>query len=222
MKEDEENRDLDLDSLLDLDPELFSMEGRTDKDGGGPETDARPEVPKIVVTEERKTLKANRHRVSSVLENGVEQYLSGGLDYGAVSSKTDLDKEGLERFKPIEVARSLDRLDAIRTKAGEKEEKQESGGEEVQPPEAKPETDTATGAANGKPSESTFVKSASKAAKKLLKIHKRPGTPRLGKKVPTVFQTSNILHEGEGGVLMTARIKGVPEPGQFKLKTFPS
>ncbi len=184
----DEEKEMDLDSLLDLDPELFSMEGRTEEDKDGPEGGKKaPTTPKIVVSEERKTSKHARQRVSSVLENGAE---------------------GLEHFKPAEVARSLDKPD---------------GHQDKQPEATCPEaTETTTAAASDRSTDSTsIVKSASKAAMKLLKLPRRPITPRLRKKAPKGFETSSILHQGAEEVQMTARIREVPEPGQFKLKQFP-
>ncbi len=220
----------DLDTLLDIDPELFSMEKKTYEDKADPKVEADiPTLPQVIATEERKTLKRNRNRVSTVLQNSMDQYLVGyGEDYGAVSSTTDLDKEGLEHFKPIEIARSLDRHDANRSTSKEsngmqnEEESQNSGSKagDVQPapvPEhsVKPE-------ANGRSPERTKpVKSTPKAARRFLKFPKRPLTPRLQKKARKGFETSNILHQGEEDIQMTARVKDVQEPGHFTLRTVP-
>lgn len=66
-------------------------------------------IPTIVVTGERKPAKHNRRRVSSVLKNDMEQYLEGyGEDYGALSSGTDLDLEGLHPYRPAEIKKSLE------------------------------------------------------------------------------------------------------------------
>ena len=67
-----------------------------------------PPIPRIVVTGEKKPKKRAVRRVSSVLKNDMEQYLEGyGEDYGALSSTTDLDLEGLHLYKPSEIKKSL-------------------------------------------------------------------------------------------------------------------
>ena len=67
-----------------------------------------PPIPRIVVTGEKKPKKRVVRRVSSVLKNDMEQYLEGyGEDYGALSSTTDLDLEGLHLYKPSEIKKSL-------------------------------------------------------------------------------------------------------------------
>ena len=74
----------------------------------GEEQDSVAPIPRIVVTGERKTSQQNRRRVSSVLKNDMEQYLEGyGQDYGALSSATDLELEGLHPYGPAEIKKSL-------------------------------------------------------------------------------------------------------------------
>ena len=56
-------------------------------------------IPTILVTREKRTTVKERRRTSNVLSTDLEQYLEGyGEDYGALSSATDLDMEGLDFF----------------------------------------------------------------------------------------------------------------------------
>ena len=174
--------------------------------------DAVPAIPKIIVTEDRKTLKRNRNRVSSVLENTMDKYLEGyGDDYGALSSEVDLEQEGLEGFQPIDVARSLDRLDVERRNKDKKKGEGEDSGNN------KGISKQTTNQSNGKPIQPK--ESPPKPSKKLFSFPKLPKTPRFIKKNKKGFGASN---KGEEAVHMTAHIKELPEPGNFKLRTMPS
>ena len=78
------------------------------QEGAEEEKGSSPPIPTIVVTEEKKPKKRAVRRVSSVLKNDMERYLEGyGEDYGALSSTTDLDLEGLYPYKPSEIMKSL-------------------------------------------------------------------------------------------------------------------
>ena len=78
------------------------------QEGVEEEKGSLPPIPTIVVTREKKPKKRAVRRVSSVLKNDMEQYLEGyGEDYGALSSTTDLDLEGLYPYKPSEIMKSL-------------------------------------------------------------------------------------------------------------------
>ena len=78
------------------------------QEGTEEEKGSLPPIPTIVVTREKKPKKRAVRRVSSVLKNDMEQYLEGyGEDYGALSSTTDLDLEGLYPYKPSEIMKSL-------------------------------------------------------------------------------------------------------------------
>ena len=69
------------------------------------QNDVVHDLPTIVVTSEHVPEKQVRRR-HSVMRNDMEQYLEGyGEDYGALSSATNLEQEGLKHYKAREIAK---------------------------------------------------------------------------------------------------------------------
>lgn len=68
-----------------------------------------PPIPAIVIsTEGSKSNRVKRRRINDAIKNDNEDYLDGyGQDYGALSSATDLEMEGLVHFQPKEITKSL-------------------------------------------------------------------------------------------------------------------
>lgn len=82
-------------------------------------------LPHIMVTEPTKSLRAKRQRVSDPIRNDNEDYLEGyGADYGAVSSTTDLDKEGLSKYAARDIAKKLKEKEKRSKKLTEKSKPQ--------------------------------------------------------------------------------------------------
>ena len=65
-------------------------------------------IPRIIVTEPTKSLRAKRQQISDPIKDDNEDYLEGyGIDYGAISSTTDLEKEGLSKYAEKDIAKKL-------------------------------------------------------------------------------------------------------------------
>lgn len=139
------------------------------------------------IATERK-MKRHRNRVSSVLKNDNDQYLEGyGENYGAISSATDLEQEGLLQFAPIDVVKNIDKMAARKTL-------EENGRKLVHSAQAKVDLEQ---------------KTPTKVRRKLLQL---PRTPKFRKK--SKFKGANVVHTGTDEVEMIARIRDVPEPGK--------
>ena len=74
-------------------------------------------IPQIVISSEApKSNRMKRRRISNAIKNDNDDYLEGyGQNYGALSSATDLDMEGLVPFPSKEIAKSLKRRDKQKT-----------------------------------------------------------------------------------------------------------
>ena len=143
----------------------------------------------VMVTSERK-MKRNRNRVSSVLRNDIDQYLEGyGEDYGAISSATDLEQEGLQQFAPVDVVKNIDMMTARKTP-------EENRRKFVHSAQAKVDLDQ---------------KTPSKNRRKLLQLPKLPRTPKFRKKSKI---GDGVLCRGTDEVQMISRIRDIPEPGK--------
>lgn len=98
--------DLDYDTIdFHTDETHKPVEKKYNSDLENEETDKVPDLPSIVVTSEHVPEKQVRRR-HSVMRNDMEQYLEGyGENYGALSSSTDLELEGLKHYKAKEIAK---------------------------------------------------------------------------------------------------------------------
>ncbi len=82
-------------------------------------------LPNIVVSEPTKSLRGKRQQNYDSIKNDNEDYLEGyGADYGAVSSATDLDKEGLSKYADKDIAKKLKEKEKRIKKLNEKQKPQ--------------------------------------------------------------------------------------------------
>ena len=147
-----------------------------------------------LMTSERKMSKRNRNRVSSVLRNDNDQYLEGyGEDYGAISSATDLEQEGLQQFAPVDVVKNIDKMAARNIPEESKRDLAHSAPTKVDIDPEIPGT---------------------KNRRRLFQLPKLPKTPKFLKKSKKGIETAGVLHRGIDGVQMISRIRDIPEPGK--------
>lgn len=180
-------------------PEEEQKDASDRRDKATQEEHSAPQSPRIVVTTERNIEKHKRKRVSSVLKNDIDQYLVGyGEDYGALSSVTDLDQEGLKRFGRRDIAKRLDKVGAKR-----------SGDNQVHKLKTRVKTEHESKATVPK----AKTDSPPQKSKKLPRFPKFSKGPKFVKKQG--FSASDVLHRGEERIQMTAHI--LPEPGQLSM-----
>ena len=89
------------------------------------EEDKATSLPQIVVTTDpSKSTRHKRKRLSNAVKNDNEDYLVGyGQDYGAISSATDLEKEGLSKYADKDIAKKLKERDKKKSNSDTKEPK---------------------------------------------------------------------------------------------------